>query len=73
MHMTAATPAAFGAVLLFFFTQTSLAADSAASRLAAVRSGAAQMNGVNLGSWLVLEQWMAPQVRQKDAALVRAL
>ena len=26
--------------------------------LAAVKSGAAQMRGVNLGSWLVLEGWM---------------
>ena len=33
---------------------------SANDRLAAVKSGAAPMNGVNLGSWLVLEKWMAP-------------
>jgi len=26
--------------------------------LAAVKSGAAQMRGVNLGSWIVLEAWM---------------
>ena len=30
------------------------------SQLAAVKSGAAQMFGVNLGSWLVLEQYMRP-------------
>ena len=33
---------------------------TASDRVAAVKSGAAQMNGVNLGCWLVLEKWMAP-------------
>ena len=32
------------------------------TQLAAVKSGAAQMFGVNLGSWLVLEQYMVPSV-----------
>jgi glucan 1,3-beta-glucosidase len=43
-------------------TQTPMQAGStsALDRLAAVKSGAAPMNGVNLGSWLVLEKWMAP-------------
>jgi hypothetical protein len=31
-------------------------------QLAAVKSGAAQMFGVNLGSWLVLEQYMVPSI-----------
>ena len=32
------------------------------AQLAAVTSGAAQMFGVNLGSWLVLESWMVPAI-----------
>jgi hypothetical protein len=36
-------------------------ASGPAAQLAAVRSGAAQMRGVNLGSWLVLEKWMSPK------------
>ena len=35
---------------------------AASDRLAAVKSGAEQMNGVNLGSWLVAEKWMAPSL-----------
>jgi hypothetical protein len=34
----------------------------AAAQLAAVKSGAVQMFGVNLGSWLVLEQYMVPSI-----------
>ena len=34
----------------------------AVAQLAAVKSGAAQMFGVNLGSWLVLEQYMVPSI-----------
>ena len=34
----------------------------AAQRLADVKSGAVQMLGVNLGSWLVLEQYMVPNI-----------
>ena len=34
----------------------------AAAQLAAVKSGAVQMFGVNLGSWLVLEQYMSPSL-----------
>ena len=37
------------------------ASSGPAAQLAAVKSGAAQMRGVNLGSWLVLEKWMAPK------------
>ena len=32
------------------------------AQLAAVKSGAVQMFGVNLGSWLVLEQYMKPSL-----------
>jgi hypothetical protein len=35
---------------------------SAVAQLAAVTSGAVPMFGVNLGSWLVLEQWMVPDI-----------
>ena len=31
-------------------------------QLAAVKSGAVQLFGVNLGSWLVLEQYMVPSI-----------
>ena len=31
-------------------------------QLAAVKSGATQMFGVNLGSWLVLEEYMVPSI-----------
>ena len=34
----------------------------ATDRLTAVKTGAAQMQGVNLGCWLVLEKWMAPHL-----------
>ena len=36
--------------------------DPPSARLAAVRSGRSQMLGVNLGSWLVLESWMVPDL-----------
>ena len=32
------------------------------AQLAAVTSGATQMFGANLGSWLVLEGWMVPDI-----------
>ena len=32
------------------------------TQLAAVKSGATQIFGVNLGSWLVLEQYMVPSI-----------
>ncbi len=35
---------------------------AASDRLAAVKSGAEQMHGVNLGAWQVLEKWMAPSL-----------
>ncbi len=53
MHMSALASAACGALLIICLAQPSLAATSAADSLAAVKSGRAQMNGVNLGSWLV--------------------
>ena len=34
-----------------------LTGDKAAAQLAAVKAGAVQMNGMNLGGWLVLEDW----------------
>ena len=34
----------------------------AAQRLVDVKSGAVQMMGINLGSWLVLEQYMVPNI-----------
>ncbi len=34
-----------------------LSGDKAAAQLAAVKSGAVPMNGVNLGGWLVMEDW----------------
>ena len=62
--MSAFTSAAYGAVLMVCLAHPALASTSAADSLAAVRSGRAQMNGVNLGSWLVVEQWMSPEVRR---------
>ena len=34
-----------------------LSGSQAAEQLAAVKAGAVQMNGMNLGGWLVLEDW----------------
>ena len=34
-----------------------LSGAQAAEQLAAVKAGAVQMNGMNLGGWLVLEDW----------------
>ncbi len=56
MHMSALASAACGALVMICLVQPSLAATSAADSLAAVKSGRAQMNGVNLGSWLVRPQ-----------------
>jgi len=45
------------------------AIQSAAQRLADVKSGAAPMNGVNLGSWLVRCAWLLHPVALLDAAV----
>lgn len=39
-----------------------MASDAPSVRLASVKSGRSQMLGVNLGSWLVLESWMVPDL-----------
>ena len=56
--VAAQTPAAPAAPSTVQQTPT---ATGPAAQLAAVRSDAAQMRGVNLGSWLVLERWMSPK------------
>ena len=39
-----------------------MASDPPSARLASVKAGRSQMLGVNLGSWLVLEGWMVPDL-----------
>jgi aryl-phospho-beta-D-glucosidase BglC (GH1 family) len=41
-----------------------------AEQLAALRSGALQMNGVNLGGWLVLESFLSPEMFDNTSTTV---
>ncbi len=60
--MSSSSIVALAVMLLGAAPDLSQSGSAASDRLAAVKSGAEPMHGVNLGAWQVLEKWMAPSL-----------
>ena len=80
MHMARQTPAAAPLLTLLLAVvaavapapiSAQLSGAEARAQLQAVTSGAVQMNGVNLGGWLVMEDWCDPRTAMSGASYLR--